>query len=496
MRAPPHAVPSPLARVPTGIPGLDAVLAGGWLAGDLYLLHGAPGAGKTTLANQLAFAHAAAGGRVLVATLLTETHDRLLGHLRAFAFFDPGLAGDRVRYYSFLHDLEAGGLEGLLDGLSRAVREHEATLLLVDGTRAAPDLAVGAVAGGRFLQGLQARAGLLGCTTLVLASDPANAAAAADAVQTHVDGVLALELEPHDSADARWLHVTKLRGSSYLSGRHQFVIDAAGITVFPRLEAILAPVAPPPLGRAGRRATGVAGLDAMLDGGLLSGSSTMVLGTPGAGKTLLGLHFLVDGAARGEPGLIASFHEPAATLAAAAAGIGLDLASPLAAGQIQVLWRPPFELGPDQWAAELLAAIDRQRPERMVINAYTDVGRLFAHPQRQVAFLTALTNELRAREITTLINAELDAYASTNLIPPIPAISAALDNVLLLRTAELRSQLVRICSVLKTRQSAFDQAMHEFAIGSSGLVVGDPLDVRGGLLTGQATPSDGWDDRR
>jgi circadian clock protein KaiC len=132
----------------------------------------------------------------------------------------------------------------------------------------------------------------------------------------------------------------------------------------------------------------------------------------------------------------------------------------------------------------------------MVINAYTDVGRLFAHPQRQVAFLTALTNELRAREITTLINAELDAYASTNLLPPIPSISAALDNVLLLRTAELRSQLVRICSVLKTRQSAFDQAMHEFAIGSSGLVVGAPLDVHGGLLTGQAMPSDGWDDRR
>jgi circadian clock protein KaiC len=283
--------------------------------------------------------------------------------------------------------------------------------------------------------------------------------------------------------------VTKLRGSSYLDGRHQFVIDAAGITVFPRLEAILAPVAPPALGRAGRRASGIVGLDAMLDSGLLSGSSTMVLGTPGAGKTLLGLHVLVEGAQRGERGLLASFHETPEALTATAAGIGLDLATPLAKDQIQVLWRAPYERGPDQWAADLFAALDRLQPERVVIDAYTDVGRLFAHPQRQVVFLTALTNELRARDITTLVHAELDAYASTNLLPPIPAISAALDNVILLRTAELDSRLVRVCSVLKMRQSAFDPTLRAYAIGPAGMVVGEPLDVRGGLLTGQAIPS-------
>jgi circadian clock protein KaiC len=421
--------------------------------------------------------------------LLTETHDRMLGHLRGFAFFDPALAGDRIRYFSFLPDLETGGLDGLLDGLQRAVRDQDATLLIVDGTRAAPDLADGAVAGGRFLHGLQARAGLVGCTTVLLASSADGNDPAAALVQTAVDGVLTLELEAADAADARWLRVTKLRGSSYLDGRHQFVIDAAGITVFPRLESILASPAPPPLGRSGRRATGIAGLDAMLEGGLLSGSSTMILGTPGAGKTLLGLHVVVEGARRGERGLIASFHEPPAALAATAAGIGLDLATPLADGQIQALWQPPYERGPDQWAADLFAVMDPLQPERVVIDAYTDVSRLFTHPQRQVVFLTALTNELRARDITTLVHAELDAYASTNLLPPIPAISAALDNAVLLRTAELDSRLVRVLSILKMRQSAFDPTLRAYAIGPAGMVVGEPLDVRGGLLTGQAIPS-------
>jgi circadian clock protein KaiC len=152
------------------VPGLDAVLSGGLIVGDSYLIVGAPGIGKTTLGNQLAFAHAAAGGTVLVATLLTETHDRMLGHLRGFDFFDPSLANGRIRYLSLLRPLEENGVDGLLEALRLAVRDQGTTMLVVDGTTAAEELAPSGFAYGRFVQGLQARSAILGCTTVLLSN--------------------------------------------------------------------------------------------------------------------------------------------------------------------------------------------------------------------------------------------------------------------------------------------------------------------------------------
>jgi circadian clock protein KaiC len=212
----------------------------------------------------------------------------------------------------------------------------------------------------------------------------------------------------------------------------------------------------------------------------------MVLGTPGAGKTLLGLHFLTEGARRGEPGLVAAFHEPPDALAASAAGVGADLGPHLASGLVRVLWRPPLELSPDEWARDLLAAVAEHRPRRLVVDAFTDLARLFADPGRQVGFLTSLTNELRMLDVAALVAVELDAYAGPSLLPPIPAVSASMDNGLLLRTAELGPRLVRVVSVLKTRQAPFDHAIRGFAIGPAGIEVGEPFAAAGGLLTGEA----------
>ena len=472
-------------RVPTGVPGLDTVLQGGFLAGNAYLVVGEPGTGKTTLGNQLAFAHAAAGGTAIVATLLTETHDRMLAHLDGFRFLDPGQVGRRVHYFSLLPALTEGGLDAVLEGLRRAVRDHGATLLVVDGAAAAEEVAASGLDFGRFVLGLQARAALMRCTVVLLAlgrSGEARGAAAS------ADGVIELLQEPVASREVRWLRVAKLRGSASLTGRHQFGVGEAGVEVYPRLEAALTG-AEPPKGEAGDRAAfGVPGLDAMLDGGLPRPSSTMVLGTPGAGKTVLGLHFLAEGARRGEPGLIAGFHETAPALADTAAGVGLDLGGDIDAGLVRVLWQPPLERSPDAWAWELLAAVEAHRPRRLVVDAFTDALRLFAVPQRQTAFLQALSNELRARRVTALFVVEIDTYVSAELATPFPAVSATMDHAILLRAVELRSRLHGLVSVLKMRQSGFDRAIREFAIGTGGMDIGEPFDRAAGLLTGGADP--------
>ncbi|MDP9469707.1 MAG: hypothetical protein M3Q71_03440, partial [Chloroflexota bacterium] len=228
-----------LPRFPMRIPGLDRVLGGGLIAGDTYLVTGEPGTGKTTLGNQLAFTHVAAGGRAILATLLTETHDRMLAHLRGFRFADPALVGARLPFLSLLGALEEGGLEAVVGTLVGAIRDHEATLLVVDGAGATEAFAASGFDYGRFLHGLQARTALLGCTVVLLSGDQE-----ASGALTHVDGVLQLANDPSGSRDVRWLRVAKLRGSAYLNGRHQFAIGADGVTVFPRLEAALAELTP------------------------------------------------------------------------------------------------------------------------------------------------------------------------------------------------------------------------------------------------------------
>lgn len=472
-----------LSRLPTHVPGLDAVLGGGLLEGDAYLVAGEPGTGKTTLGNHLAFAHAGAGGTAVVATLQTESHDRLLAHLRGLGFADPAVVGGRLRYVSLLDPRQEGGLDGVLESLRGVLRQLEPSLLVVDGLGGASRPGEPDVDQGGFVHQLRSQAALRRCTTALLAGDRE-----AEAIAPHVDGILRLSNELAGSRDVRWLRVAKLRGSRSLGGRHRFTIDDGGVAVSPRLEATRTELVPDWHDPTERAPLGVAGLDAMLDGGLSIGSSTQVLGTPGAGKTMLGLHFLVEGARRGERGLMAGFQETAPALASTAGRAGMDVAAHLASGELRVLWRSPLELSPDAWAWELLAAVEEHRPRRLVIDAFTDLVRRLDVPARQTEFAGALTSELRHRGVTSLHMLEIDAFAGREVTTPIPSISATMDTGILLRSVEVRSRLRRLVSVLKHRQSPFDPTIREFAIGPTGMVVGEPFQGAAALLTGTAIP--------
>ena len=470
-----------LARFATRVPGLDQVLNGGFFAGGAYLIAGPPGTGKTTIGSQMAFAHAASGGVAVFATLMAETHDRMLANLRGYRFVDDALLGERVHVVSLMPALEEGGLDGLLSEARRLVRERRASLLVVDGTAAAEELAPSTLAYARFAQQLQAQSTLLGCTTLLLANRRGDEI---EAAATNVDGVLLLARDRVDGRALRSAEVTKLRGSAHLGGAHDLAITADGVAIFPRLETALAGAPPPALLPHGRLPFDIAGLDGMLGGGPLAGSSTAVMGTPGAGKTLLGLHFAVAGARRGEPVLVAAFRETAEDLVATTAEIGLPLGDHLRAGTVRVLWRAPLELSPDAWAWEVLRAVEEQRPRRLVIDALTDIVPFLRYPERLATFTTALTNRLRALGVTSLLVLEIDAFVGRELVLPMPAASAAMDNGLLLRAVELESRLRRIVSVLKSRQSAFDPSIREFVVGDGGVAIGEVFAAATGLLTG------------
>jgi circadian clock protein KaiC len=461
-------------RLRTRIRGLDRLLDGGLLAGDAYLVTGGPGTGKTTLGNQLAFQHAAAGESAVIFMLQTEPHEWMLAHLGGFDFVRPELINKRIHYVSLLRQLEVGGLNTVLQSIQTAVREHDASLIVLDGAGL-----VDTVRGdtepeyGRFVRDLQARAAMLNCTCVLLSPKSTQPILA-----PYVDGVIELEFEPVPSAsrDSRWIRIPKQRGARHLSGRHQFQIDRSGVTVFPRLESVAIADTPYWPGSVRRMSTGVEGLDRMLGGGLIEGSTTAVFGTPGVGKTLLSLQFLGAGALAGETGLHVSFQETVEALVSTTERLGLPYAEHLRNGLLRVKWESGLERSPDGWAWSVLEAIDEFRPTRLTIDAFTDVGRMFAVPSRQTSFSVAFSNELRHRGLTTLINLELGSYVSQTVDFSVPEISPVSDSGILMRSVEHGSSIRRMISVMKHRQSWSDPAIREFLIDRGGIEIGDRVE--------------------
>jgi circadian clock protein KaiC len=476
-----------LPRLSTGITGLDLITGGGLPARRTCLIAGLPGTGKTTFANQLAFFHAAQGGRVIVATLLTESHDVLLENLQSFSFVNSGLIGDDVRYVSILAPLLEGGLDATLEVLRQEVRRSSATLLIVDGTAIVEDVTTSSLDLRRFAQQLETQFAILGCTSVLLTSATGEEL---HLLASHVNGVILLRNSLVGAQHVRSLEIIKLRGARSINGVHEFAITDSGITVYPRLESVVGyhRTAQTPTHGLG---TGVVLLDAMLGGGLMPLSTTLVMGTPGAGKTILGLNFMVEGAENEEPGLVVSFHETTDDLISTAEGIGLNLRQHIDRGLIRVLWNAPLEISADAWAWQVLTSIDEYRPRRIFIDAMTDVQRIMTAPERSSIFFSALVNALRARDVTTMMTAEIDEYTDERLSVPIPAASATMDNGILLRHVEIQGQLRRLVSVLKVRQSQSDPGIRELEITNRGMVISGPFSAASGLLTGRAAPVSG-----
>lgn len=476
------------ARLETGISGLDAVLGGGLPAGRTSLVAGQPGTGKTTVGNQLAYHNATTGGRAVVATLLAETHDLMLANLASFTFFDASFVGERVIYLNLFDALEKG-LDAVSTAIRRVVRETEASLLVVDGATVIEDIAYSPLALRRFAQQLHTQAAVLGATTLLLTGHTREELGDLGA---HVDGVILLANERFDSRHVRRLEILKLRGGPHVGGAHELTISESGLTVHPRQESVAGRHRPPEIAREGvGLGTGVAALDTMLGGGILPYSSTLVMGTPGSGKTLLGLTFLMEGATRGERGLLGGFHETEPDLITTAERIGLDLRTAIVSGLIRIMWEPPLELSADAWAWRLLAAVDEHRPERVFVDALTDIQRFITAPQRMPTYAAALANELRARGATALVATEIDSYVDDQLVVPVPAASATMDNGILLRQIELRSSLHRLISVLKSRQMETDPAIRGFVITDRGIVIDSPFTgTAWGLLTGRTVATE------
>lgn len=471
-----------LERVPTGIAGLDRILRGGLLGGGVYIIEGAPGTGKTILANQISFNHVAAGGHVAFVTLLAESHARMLQHLQPMTFYDEEAIPDRLYYISGFRILESEGLKGIVDLLRREIKGHGATMLVLDGFATAGESASSPREFKKFVHELQSHAAALQCTTLLLT----NGGEREDSPEhTMVDGVIQLHDTLFDQRTERTLQVAKFRGSDFLPGRHPFRITSNGHEIFPRVEVAFAVPTVRETYSPRRQSTGVASLDAILGGGLLAETSNGIYGPTGIGKTTFGLQYLAR-ASTAEPGTFVGFFESPERLRARAETLGIDLRGLEQRGAVEVIWYPQGEHILDELGHRMIEAVRRRRVKRLFVDGYGALAESATSPARMTRFISTLSNELRALKATVIMSMESRNVLGTATELPSKGLSSLLEGLVLMRYTELGGRLRRVMSVTKIRDSGFDPRLREFEITARGIEIGEPIHGVEAALSGFA----------
>lgn len=459
-------------RITTGIAGLDVVLDGGFIEGGVYLVQGPPGSGKTILANQLCFHQAGSGRKVLYVTLLTESHGRMLSHLRRMAFFRPELVGDTISYLAGFKILDEEGLPGLLAALRTATSDGATTLVVLDGLVTAGDATSSRMVFKRFVHELQLLATHVGATAILLSTLEGGPEAQARVTSEHsiVDGIIVLSDDLSGSRSLRHLEVTKMRGAGQVRGRHSVEISEAGLTIHPRFEAWM-----PHDGLEGRPSsghrmtTGIERLDEMLHGGLPRGSLSMLVGPTGCGKTIMGLQFLAAGAAKGERGLYFGFYERPAALLAKCARINIDLQASVDAGLIEMVWERPIEGVLDELAQHLMRRLRDGGMTRLCIDGLHSLRRTVDYPERTRSVTGALAELLERLHVSTVFTLEIPKVLGDEVTIPIDDLSAISHNILLMRYLETWGRCDRTLTVLKMRDSDFDRSVVALEIEDAGI---------------------------
>ena len=474
-------------KLATGVPGLDDVLGGGIPEYSFNLIAGAPGTGKTTLAQQILFANATPDRPGLFFTVLGEPAVKMLRYQQQFAFFDPARVGRDVHFLNLSDEVLNQSLDVILERVSADIERVHPAIVVVDSFRTvvrAADLprVNNELALQHFVQRLALRLTSWEATSFLIGEF--GDGESRDPVFTIADGVLWLENEVERNSTVRKLRVTKVRGQAALPGLHTMVISDAGVHVYPRLPklALTRPAAKRPQRRL---STGVAGLDAMMGGGIPEGDSLLVTGPTGSGKTILGTHFIADGTRRGESAVIAVFEEHPETYIARAKQLGFGLDEMIAAGKLEILYLQPLDLSVDKTLHEIGERVQRFGATRVVIDSISGFEATLAPTFRQdfrASFYRLLVS-LTGLGVTILSTVEVTESGDYLRFSPYN-ISFFTDDIIAMRYVELDGELRNVLAVVKMRGSDHSHELRTYSVTVRGMEMREAMTDYRGIITG------------
>lgn len=466
----------------TGDAALDAILGGGIPSRSVVIVAGEPGSGKTVMTLQLLFRAARRGKRAMYFTTLSEPAMKVMSYMQAFDFFDADILSKNQIIMGDLGRFMRDGCKAVLDELERRVAEHEPDFVVLDSFKVITELLQSEPNARAMIYDLAVQMAGWGATTL-LVGEYARDEIGSSAEFGIADGIIRLGTDRQGLTSVREIEVLKLRGAAHRGGTHFFEITSSGATFFPRVGApdIRDFAADELLERA---STGVAGLDDLLTGGLPRLGTTLVQGGTGTGKTLLGLHFLLEGARRGERGVLFTLEETPGQLRAVAKGFGWDLRQLEEKGLLSIRYTSPVELSTDRYLYEARNEIKELGARRAVFDSLTTMSLGVPSERRFKEMVYAITKHLRALAVTSLMTAETpQLLGATHLTGD--GVSFIADNVIQLRYVELDGKLDRAISVLKARGIKHQSELRSMTVETGGIevVAGRFRDLRG-VLTG------------
>jgi circadian clock protein KaiC len=477
-----------ITRLATGVPGLDELLGGGIPEFSFNVISGAPGAGKTTLAQQLMFHLAGPDRRALYFTVLGEPPLKMLRYQQQFRFFDLAKINESIRFVNLVDEMAGGDLDRVLKRISAEVTAYSPALVIVDSFRSIVQVAQGSSDRHLDLQHFvqQLALHLTGWqATTFLVGEYLTGESDGNPVFTVADGLVWLYQSVDRNSMVRKVQVMKMRGQAPIPGLHTFRITEDGLRVFPRV--ILGPAAlqhtPLTEPERPRLSTGVTRLDDMLGGGVPAGYSVLVVGPSGSGKTVLATEFLTTGARLGETGVIAIF-EKRPTEYSQTGGHAFD--GFVRDGTIGMIQTRPLDLSIDETLHELTQEIHRLKASRVVIDSLSGFELALAPTFREDfrESLYRMVAVLTGMGVTVMMTAELeDAYTDLRFSPHGTAF--LVDAIIMQRYVELQGCLTRVIGVVKVRASAHSKELRRFEIEPGGLVIGSVLDGYDGLLSGR-----------